>query len=244
MSAGILHFLNKEGTVKSQTFTSSGTFTVPNGITTVIVEGQGAGGAGQSTRGADVPGMGGGAGHYGTRFISVTPLSNVSVVVGSGGVGVNEGGLLTTTGIGSNGGSSSFGSVVWRGGEAGGNGLVDASYKNGQGSGNGGNGGLPIEFSVGIGTSSANGKGQAGPHFDGGLPGASPNGDVAGGGGGSGLGQGGAGVVNPTNGANFTGGTGGVGAGGGAANGQGASAVIVGGSGGRGEITVYWIDPT
>lgn len=96
-------------------FNSSGTWTVPSGITTayiILIGGGGGGGGHQGTSGA---GGGGGAGAYALAFITgITPGSNVSITVGSGG---NGGGI---NGGGGNGGTSSYGSILSAGGGRGG----------------------------------------------------------------------------------------------------------------------------
>lgn len=78
MSGSSVYF---KGKWKSQTFTSSGTFNVPEGVDTLFVELHGAGGGG----GGGGDSFGGEAGEYVTGTISVTPLSTVSVVIGAGG---------------------------------------------------------------------------------------------------------------------------------------------------------------
>lgn len=124
-------------------FTSSGTFTVPQGVTAVEVVLVGGGGGGGSGTGNGIYGSGGGAGQVFMKYISgLTPGSTVSVTVGAGGAG-------GTNTSGSAGGASSFGAYASaKGGIAG---VVDAGnastkdggtniYGNG-GTGNGGGGG-------------------------------------------------------------------------------------------------------
>lgn len=90
-------------------FDSSGTFTVPTGVTTVFVTGCGAGGGGASGRqGSGISGASGGeAGEFNILVpISVTPEANVTVTIGSKGVG----GTPDISGIdGTAGGDTSFG---------------------------------------------------------------------------------------------------------------------------------------
>ena len=69
-----------------QTFTSSGTWTKPSGITKVIVEVQGAGGSAmQSTTTANR--LGGGGGGYVKKLIDVSSISTATITIGSGGAG-------------------------------------------------------------------------------------------------------------------------------------------------------------
>lgn len=88
---------NRNGGVKTEIarFTSSGTWTVPSGITKVdayVVGGGGAGGS-YSASGSSGRGGGGGGGYCKLyKNITVTPGTNVSIVVGTGG----EGGLTNT----------------------------------------------------------------------------------------------------------------------------------------------------
>lgn len=98
-------------------FTSSGTFTAPEGVTKVWVYVQGGGGGGGQNQDADGGAGGGGSGAftYTYRFpYPVTPLAEYAVIVGAGG----------TTGVdtnGGNGGKSSFDTVLYANGGTGGN---------------------------------------------------------------------------------------------------------------------------
>lgn len=118
----------------SQTFTASGTFTVPSGVKNVqvfCVGGGGAGGTGGS--GGASKGAGGGGGYTKTGTFTVTPGSKIAVTVGAGGT---EGGA---------GGTSSFGTYLSasgglcagdittgsKGGSGGGGGALNGSYSYG-----------------------------------------------------------------------------------------------------------------
>jgi len=92
--------------VGMEAFRTSGTFTftVPAGVTSVIVEVWGGGGGGGLRDG--------GSGGYVKGDISVTPGEVISVTVGSGG----SAGSQTTFSAGGNGGASSFKSIVAGGG--------------------------------------------------------------------------------------------------------------------------------
>ena len=90
----------------SQTFTSSGTFTVPTGVTSIMIVGShagaGAGGAGGgSTSGGD--GGGGAASVFSApKILSVTPSQTIVITLGAGGAGGAGG--VGTSGVGGAGG--------------------------------------------------------------------------------------------------------------------------------------------
>jgi len=86
-----------------QYFRSSGAWTVPNGVTKILVEVWGAGGGGGSSIGGGYP-AGGGSGAYGMGIFDVASGAAYTVTVGSGG-GANQ-----------DGGSSSFGNLISAGG--------------------------------------------------------------------------------------------------------------------------------
>jgi hypothetical protein len=88
-----------------QVFTSSDSFTVPSGVTTIEVEVRGGGGgAGGSV---SYPGQGGCGGGYGKSVFAVTPGSTHTVTVGAGGAGGGS-----ASGTGAAGGASSFGTFI------------------------------------------------------------------------------------------------------------------------------------
>jgi len=118
-----------------QTFTSSGTFTVPTGVSSVdllVVAGGGGGGN---------DGGGGGAGG-GLVFIpgyTVTPGGTVAVTVGCGGAG-SQGSGPQIEKRGSTGQDSAFGTITAKGGGGGGGGdCYQAGLPGGSGGGGGGN---------------------------------------------------------------------------------------------------------
>lgn len=177
--------ITTSGSYKIHTFTSSGTFQITAGSSTIeslVVAGGGAGGAN---------GGGGGAG----GLIYTSPGANYgigsyNVIVGSGGVG-----NTTNNTPGGNGNNSSFDTIVATGGGGGGNGGGSA----GTGSGaNGGSGGGQGAVSGSAGQASPTGQGNNGgtttvggnsPASGGGGAGA-----VGGNGGGSNGGNGGVGL--------------------------------------------------
>lgn len=102
----------------NQSFTSSGTFTVPAGVTEVFVRiwGGGAGGSGGHGGGGTYAGGGGGAGGYAEKLVTgLTSGGDITVTVGSGGAG----GAVGSSGA--SGGTSSFGSHISATGGSGGN---------------------------------------------------------------------------------------------------------------------------
>ena len=92
---------------KIEIFNSSTTWTVPPGVTSIVVEGWGGGGGGGGSGAffGTGRGGGGGGGAYAKATISVSPGQILNIIVGSGGIGGNNA-------IGENGG----GSRVVRGG--------------------------------------------------------------------------------------------------------------------------------
>jgi hypothetical protein len=110
------------------TFTASGTWTCPVGVTSVIVAGVGGGGGGgggyqgiNNTSRAPCGGGGGGGGAPGRETVAVTPGVTYTVTVGAGGAGgagkpYGPGGAAD----GSDGGVSSFGVLAYFYGGAGG----------------------------------------------------------------------------------------------------------------------------
>ena len=85
-----------------QTFTSSGTWTKPSGITKVIVESQAGGGGGGGSSSTSYGSGSGGGGGYTKKIIDVSSISSATITVGSGGSGG------TSNNTGANGGSSSW----------------------------------------------------------------------------------------------------------------------------------------
>jgi hypothetical protein len=91
----------------SITFTSSGTFIVPNGVTMVDVLVMGGGGGGANGHQG-----GGGAGYVGVGTYAVTPGDMIAIIVGFGGLGANDCfGCNEIIGL-TPGGASSFGTYL------------------------------------------------------------------------------------------------------------------------------------
>lgn len=98
----LLLFFCLQSKGQTTTFTSSGSYTIPAGITYLIVECWGGGGAGGGVTSKNSSAGGGAGGAYVKGVLSVTPGATYNYTVGAGGTG--------TTGDGNAGGSSWFGS--------------------------------------------------------------------------------------------------------------------------------------
>lgn len=118
----------------SQSFTSSGTFTVPAGVTSITIEVVGAGGDGGGNGGG-----GGGGGGYALGTYNVTPLTTLPVIVGLPGSGPATGTSSVSTLISATGGANgtSVSNPNVGGGGAGGTGSGGTTNRNG-GDGGGG----------------------------------------------------------------------------------------------------------
>lgn len=93
------------GYTNFQVFNSSGTFTVPVGITRIMIEVWGGGGGGTVGVSGSYGGSGGAGGGYGKNIFTVIPGTIYTVTVGSGGTG-------SCTLSPNSGGTSSFGSLI------------------------------------------------------------------------------------------------------------------------------------
>lgn len=124
-----------------QVFTSSGTFTVPGGVTQVKIRawGAGGGGGGSASAAGSFAGPGGG-GEYREAIFAVTPGAALTVTVGAGGTAGTGGGSPTAGGAGGN--SSVTGRLTAAGGN-GGSGANGAPIQGGTG-GTGGSFTSPI----------------------------------------------------------------------------------------------------
>ena len=218
MTYGTNGFYQKYAATGGHTsFTSSGSWTAPTGVTSVdyLVVGGGAGGASASGGG------GGGAGAFRSGTLSVTPGTTYSITVGEGGAG-------GSSSVGANGSDSIFSSITSNGGGGGG---TSSGVANGNASGGGGgNGG-----SAGAGGTYGNAGGSGGTAtVGGGGGGASAAGTAGVGSPYWGYGHGGAGSASSITGASVTysgGGGGGVNHSGAGGNGG------AGGGGGGASIT-------
>lgn len=224
----------------TQTFTTSGTFTVPPGVTTIQVEAWGGGGAGGGTTNAARATGGGGAGGTYTlnSSVAVTPGQVITVTVGAGGVGVSNAN-------GGAGGTSTFASTIPVTAAGGGGGARNTGATNltlnGAGAiasvgvtRNGGSGGTGNATTSTSGNSGGGGGG-AGATGNGG----NASGITAGTGGTGGGGNGAAGRNSDGDGIDATALSGG----GGGARSSGTGANRAGGDGYRGQIIVTYPTP-
>ena len=172
-------------TTRTLTFTSSGTWTVPAGVTEITVEAWGGGGAGGGSTNNGKGGSGGGGGGYCINVFTVTPGQKINYTVGAGGTGSNGNGTsggatsirsegatstLLLTANGGNGGGSNKGTAGIGGTATGG--TINTSGADGkEGNNSGGVGGAGAKGGAG---------GAGRPNKDGGA------GSVPGGGGGGG----------------------------------------------------------
>jgi hypothetical protein len=228
----ILAGINHLEAQTAETFTTSGTWICPQGVTSISVECWGGGGAGGAATGNPAAGGGGAGGAYAkSTAITVVPGTSYTVTIGGGGMGNN-------TGIGGAGGASWFNTTttVLAVGGAGGNGALSNNLSaSGATAANSGNVGT-INFYGGNG---ATGGGSAGSQGGGGGEGAgiSVDGeDAAGMSGGDSTNGGGNGADGSTNSANGTAAT--QAGGGGAGARAGSNGDRTGGNGAPGKVVI------
>lgn len=225
----LLTCIGTAGVIAQTTFTTSGTYTVPPGVTSLKVECWGGGGAGGGCpKDNNNTGGGGAGGAFNTATVSVTPGQVINYTVGAGGVGV-------AGGNGGNGGASTFLSVTAAGGQGGTAGIGNSGNGIGGpttiGDLNGGAGANGLAFSYGGGGGGGSGNTSGGSAAIGSSGGNGGAGSIPGGNGANGP------IVLQTNGSAATTLAG---AGSGAINGAGSSSsILTGGNGFRGQITIY-----
>jgi hypothetical protein len=143
-----------------QVFTSSGTWTRPTGVTKVLMEVQGAGGAGSRSDSTDASRHGGAGGGYAKKFLNVSSISSSTITVGAGGAATGS-----NDSAGGNGGNS-----VWADGtntitgNGGGGGLVTANTPTAGGTATGGDINIQGENSTSViasGNAAADGAGSS-----------------------------------------------------------------------------------
>lgn len=219
-------------------FTSSGNFTVPDGVNKIFVDAAGGGGGGGGGYGGSSSSAGGGGGGGSSevikRAVPVTEGQEISITIGTGGAGglsrgYRESGKPTN---GGNGGSTLLGSLLTVPGGSGGRAASESSGGSGGTSGGGrggsaGSNGRNGSNNGGLGGAGASAKGNFSSHGGGG------------GGAGTAKGKGGAGgdAYNSTSeiGSGMEDGASGVGAGSGGGGGAGDSNDNRGGGGGAGK---------
>lgn len=167
--------------VETITTTGSGTWTVPAGVTSVVVECWGGGRGGQKGNlGGGGGGGGGNGGDYARKTLSVTPGAGISYfVAGSGAAGTSSGAMGSSQDTW----FSATGTLQARGGDRANTSVGDVIYTGG----NGGNQNSNAGGGGGAGASS-DGNGNAGSAASGGTPGAGGTGGTDGGAGGEGGG--------------------------------------------------------
>jgi hypothetical protein len=200
---------------RGQVFTSSGTFTVPEGVTAVKATVVGGGGNGGNASGLGSAAGGGGGGGVAIKYITgLTPSSTISVTVGGVSGTSSFGTFCSATGgetaanattnyatpVGGNGGSGSGGDINIVGGR-GGEGIAAPDFtSNASGGGGGGGGGADGNYSFN--NNLPTGVGASGIFGGGGRGEVSLNGSPA-----TGFGNGGGGAAREVNNAR-TGGSG------------------------------------
>jgi hypothetical protein len=197
----------------------SSSFSVPTGVTSIVVKAWGAGGGGGSGSNSDGTGGTGGGGGYARATLATTPGESLTVLVGTAGTG----GASNSSDGGRGGGFSAVqrsGTYLIQAGGGGGGGGGRGTAAGGNGGSGGGSSGLA--GSAGTGAATVGGGGGGGTTAAGGSAGALGTGGTAG--------TAGAANVGGNGGATGTGGAGGTGGGGsGSTSGSGAG----GGGGGR-----------
>jgi hypothetical protein len=233
-SAGGGTLLTYANVTTSATFTTSGAYVVPAGVTTVKVQAWGGGGGGQSGSGG-----GGGGGEYAAEnALAVTAGESLTVTIGAGGAGGpsgaggpgSDGGTTTvkrsgTTLVSAHGGKGS----INFGNNAGGTGSTNSVHFNG-GSAQIGTAGVKLGGGGGgssAGTGSTGNTGKPNSGITGGAGGAAPTGGGKGGNGGTGS----------TGSTPTAGQAGSAPGGGGGTGGAGAATNAAGGAGARGQVT-------
>ena len=106
------------------TFTNSGTWTVPAGVTIIRGRIWAGGGGGGGAANTTYTGTGGGGGEYVEQSATVTPGQVLTITVGGGGAGGAAAGAGTAAGNGGNGGASSIGAIMSAAGGGGGGGAT------------------------------------------------------------------------------------------------------------------------
>ena len=237
-----------------QTFTSNGTFAVPEGVTKIWVTAAGGGGGGGAcySQSGVAAGGGGGGSCVLRKPFTVTPGEQIAITIGNGGSAgtwTNNSGTIKLT-DGGTGGSTVIGSLLTLSGGTGGSSASSGGSGGNGGTGGGGGGGASNSSSSSWNTprggsgyingqnavytrydNSTKGAGNGGGGFAGGN-GGKGGGNTSGGGGGGSVGDGGNGAIKDSKSA-----TSGVYGGGG---GGGVSSSYTPGAGGKGIAIIEW----
>ncbi|HVY15946.1 MAG TPA: hypothetical protein VHB27_12015 [Rhodopila sp.] len=104
-----------------QAFFTSGTFTVPPGVTSVYVHGWGAGGGGGGASAVGGAAVGGAGAGYFEGVYPVTPGAVIPITIGAAGIGASG------SGTGTSGGTTSFGTLATATGGSGGLGATSGA---------------------------------------------------------------------------------------------------------------------
>jgi Secretion system C-terminal sorting domain len=228
----LVNGINLSQAQSTETFTTTGTWICPQGVTSITVECWGGGGAGGAATGNPAAGGGGAGGAYAkSTSIAVVPGTSYTVTIGAGGIGNN-------TGNGGAGGSSWFNSTttILAVGGAGGNGALSNNFTaTGATAANSGNVGTINFYGGNGGTGAGSGGAQGGGGGEG--AGSSADGEDASGmtegnstnGGGNGA----TGSTNSANGASAT-----EAGGGGAGARAGSNGDRTGGNGASGKVVI------
>lgn len=215
----------------TDSYSLSGTWIAPVGVTSVTVEAWGGGGAGGGASSNPSKGGGGAGGQYAQKAVTVTPGNSYAVSVGLGGTG--------TSGDGNAGGNSTFAAtvVVAKGG-AGGSGAVSGNGAAGVGSATGGVGTIIYAGGSGSNGTGSSGVGGAGGGGAGsGGAGGNASGNTAGAGTAAGGGDGAAGLTSRAT------GNAGLVLGGGGGGGYDTGSSRNGGPGADGMVSISYIAP-
>lgn len=208
----------------------SGTFTVPTGVTSLVVKAWGAGGGGGNGGASTGIGGGGGGGGFAQSTLTVTPGTSLTYNVGSGGLSNS-----TARYAGNGGGFTALlngATYLIQAGGGGGGGGTTGTANGGQGGAGGGTSGTA--GTAGSGTATVGGGGGAGTTAAGGAGGTAGTTGVAGNSGNANNGgDGGGSITSCTTAVTGRGGNGGTGAGG---KGGVAGTCVNGGGGGGGRF--------
>ncbi|MBS1634579.1 MAG: hypothetical protein JST26_01565 [Bacteroidetes bacterium] len=198
------------GQVTTTTLSSSGSFVVPCGVTSITVQCWGGGGGGGAATGKPAGGGGGAGGAFSQSVIAVSAGVTINYTVGTGGSG-------SSTGTGSTGGNTTFFGVIASGGVGGAGATVNST------SGAGGTGSSAGSVGTTIHAGGSGGTGSSGSTAGGGGGSAGTT-AVGGNGGATTAGSGGA--------------TGGAAGGAGGSGSAGSNGTVPGGGGGGGQTSV------